>query len=503
MVDIEYRETEIASGKVRGAVHEGTVVYKGIPYAAPPIGDLRFAPPQKPKPWTDVLDCLEFGHCATQTPSILINTTPSEDCLYLNVWAPADAKPDDALPVVYWIHGGGYFNDCGTMNYYDGTSFAKQNVILVTFNYRLGALGFLGLKTLQDQYGTTGNWGTLDQIAALEWVHDNIAAFGGDPANVTIDGESAGSFSISGLVLSPKTKGLFRRAIMQSGSLFADRFAVPFTEAKLDKTIKMSQDFAQHFGAADSPDGLAALRHVDALTLWKTGFFSSDITQECPWAFWATLDGVVLPENPRAALEQGQVNGSEFIIGYNGNEGAVFISAASKPEGAKAYLDRVFPGEQGERVASLYEGIDPLKEVVDVVTYAYFKAGETLMKNALAAQGKTVYGYEFDYVPEGDYPMKQLGAHHAVEILYSFATSKAAGLTLGPDDGKVAEEMHRRWCNFAKTGDPNNVNVWPVPSGVVWQNHEGQEGPLLYLNAKTTCGPTADAAKIRLFMDML
>lgn len=494
-----------SKGLVRGTAEGDTYVFKGVPYAQPPIGDLRFAPPREMEPWEDVLACDAFASCATQAPSMLVNTTPSEDCLYLNIWTPSDATPDSRLPVVFWIHGGGYFTGCGTMDYYDGSAFAAQGVILVTINYRLGALGFLGLKTLLEQYGTTGNWGTLDQIAALQWTHGNIANFGGDPENITIDGESAGSFSVSNLIMSPLAKGLFKRAIMQSGSIFSNKVAVPFTKSELQPTIDMSREFAAQFGADDSPEGLEKLRSIDAMGLWQTGYFSSDATEVCPLAFWPTLDGHVLPQDPAAALKSGAVNGDEFIIGFNQCEGAVFISEKTTPEFAQAYIERIFPDGKTAHINELYPGADPVMQVTDVVTYAYFKAGETLMKDELARLGKKVYGYQFDYTPGGSYPMKNLGAHHAVEILYSFATSEKAGLSVDDRDRVVAEQMHTMWVNFAKTGSPNPVDeeADTLPQDVPWIAHVPGAGPTYYFDVSMRCTETEDVEKIALYMKTL
>lgn len=489
------------AGVLQGEIVDGTCVYRGVPYAKPPVGNLRFAPPAPLDASDDVIDCTVFGHCAVQEPSMLVNTEPSEDCLYLNVWAPENVASDAKLPVFVWIHGGGYYNGCGSMNYYDGTEFVKQGVIVVTINYRLGALGFFALQTLLDEYGTTGNWGTLDQIAALQWVQDNIAAFGGDPNAVTIAGESAGSFSVSSLVLSPRAKGLFRYAIMESGSLFNDPAAVVHTKAQLEPSIRCSREIAAQFGADDSPAGLEKLRGIDAKELWDAGFFSSDITVDAPHALWHTLDGAVIPTDPVAAIESGDINGEAFIIGYNVAEGAVFVGAQATPEGALAYMDTVFTPQQRKQIDALYpEDINPLQQVVDVVTYLYFKAGMSFIQDALVKRGKKVYAYQFEHTPEGTYPMSMLGAHHAVEIPYVFATYESVGLKPGEHDRMVEQQMNGMWSSFVKTGDPNTPDV---PSDVTWTPYASPCGPCFGFGAHMHCGEIDDAEKIALYRSIL
>ncbi|HJJ36898.1 MAG TPA: carboxylesterase family protein, partial [Methanocorpusculum sp.] len=179
-----------------GISEDGVDKFLGIPYAEPPVGDLRFAPPVAKEPWTETLDCTQYRNASVQSPFLISAETPQgEDCLYLNIWKPADAKEGDNLPVYFWIHGGGWCYGSGAEAIYNGEQFAKEGIILVTINYRLGTLGYLALDTLMEEYGTAGNWATLDQICALQWVHDNIAKFGGNPNDVTIGGESAGSFN--------------------------------------------------------------------------------------------------------------------------------------------------------------------------------------------------------------------------------------------------------------------------------------------------------------------
>lgn len=488
-------------GKVMGIIQHGMIVFRGIPYAKPPVDKLRFAPPEQMDSWFGVKECIEFGSSATQSDSVLINTKPREDCLYLNVWAP-NKKGNTKYPVFFWIHGGGYFNGCGTMNYYDGREFVNNGVILVTINYRLGALGFLALETLLKEYGTTGNWGTLDQIAALTWVKENIQAFGGDPDMITIGGESAGSFSVTNLIMSPKAKGLFKRAVMQSGNLLSNKVAMPYTEAKLQPSIEASRNFAKKFGADDSLEGVEKLRNYDAYKLWETGFFSSDVTVPAPLAFWATLDGVVLPRNPEEALRMGQYNKADYLMGFNKNEGAVFLSETSTQEGVDWFIKQIFKGRK-EEVKEYYkrQGMEGLNLIPDLVTYAYFKAGITKMMNEFAKQGNTVYGYEFDFTPDGNYPMKGLGPHHAVDILYVFDTIKTSGLKEGEYDKFVAKQMHTMWCNFITNGNPNEG--FPLPSPVFWEPFKNSKEMIYYFNRTMEFTFLKDKEKIEYFQKLL
>lgn len=488
-------------GKIKGVIQNEVAVFKGIPYAKPPVGKLRFAPPQEMDPWSDIKDCTEFGSSATQIDSVLVNTKPSEDCLYLNVWTPTKKK-DKKYPVFFWIHGGGYFNGCGTMNYYDGTEFVNKDVILVTINYRLGALGFLALETLLKEYGSTGNWGTLDQIAALTWVKENIEAFGGDPDMITIGGESAGSFSITNLIMSPKAKGLFKRAVMQSGNILSNKVSMPYTHAKLEESIEVSRKFAEKFGADDSIEGIEKLRNCDAYKLWETGFFSSDVTVPAPLAFWATLDGVVLPKDPESALKNGDYNKVDYLMGFNGNEGMVFMSENSTPEGADWFINQVF-GDKAQEIKDYYkeQGLENLNLIPDLVTYSYFKAGITKMMEEFAKQGNTVYGYQFDFTPDGNYPMKELGPHHAVDILYVFDSIKASGLIEGEYDGFVADQMHTMWCNFIANGNPNKG--FELPSPITWDEFKNDKKMIYYFNKVMECAPLKDAEKIAYFQRKL
>ena len=497
IMSMERRIVKTACGAVAGTTEHGVSVFKGIPYAKPPVGRLRWAPPQECDPWDGVRECNRFGHAATQAKSPLVNTQPDEDCLFLNVWTPEHSQ-GRKLPVYFWIHGGGYFNGCGTMEYYDGSSFARKDVIVVTINYRLGALGFLALETLMEQYNTTGNWGTLDQLAALKWVQKNIAAFGGDPARVTLAGESAGAFSVSSLIMSPLAKGLFSRAVMESGNLLSNRVAVPHTGATLEGSIANSRNFAAIFGADDSPEGLEKLRGVDAMKLWETGFFSSDASLESPMAFWSTQDGVVIPRDPLKALRAGDYNHGQFLMGYNLGEGAVFIGQNSSQEGARRYPALIF-GDKAPLIEAYYQGknLAPLPKLVDIVTYAYFKAGMTEFAGELSRQGQDVYVYQYDFTPDGNYPMKELGPHHTVELLYTFASIPMTGLTEGPGDKVVEAQMNTLWSNFITNGDPNAGR--PLADGTVWEKYDPAAPRIYHINETCSFRPTWDQETIELF----
>lgn len=490
-----------ACGAVSGTTRKGVTVFKGIPYAKPPVGELRWAPPQECDPWDGVRECNQYGHAATQSLSVLVNTQPDEDCLYLNVWTPENAQ-GRKLPVYFWIHGGGYFNGCGTSEYYDGSAFARKDVIVVTINYRLGTLGFLALETLMKKYGTTGNWGTLDQIAALKWVQKNIEAFGGDPQRVTLAGESAGSFSVSSIIMSPLAKGLFSRAVMESGNFLSNKVAVPHTKATLEGSIANSRDFAALFGADDSEEGLEKLRGVDAMKLWETGFFSSDASIESPMAFWSTQDGVVIPRDPLKELRAGNYNHVQCLLGYNYGEGAVFIGENSTEEGAEKYPALIF-GDKAGMIENYYKdkNLAPLPKLVDIVTYAYFKAGMTEFAKELCRQGQDVYVYQYDYTPDGNYPMKQLGPHHTVELLYTFASIRASGLTEGPGDKIVEAQVNTLWSNFVTNGDPNKGR--PLADKTVWEKYNPDDPQIYYIDKKCEFKPTWDQKTIDLFSKAL
>lgn len=462
--------------KVKGTVKDGIVSYKGIPYAAPPVGELRFCPPQAATPWTEVLDCTQFRHSAVQVAGGSNNdagVTPDEDCLYLNIWAPEGAE-GKKLPVYFWIHGGAYVQGAGSNVMYDGSDFAADDVIVVTINYRLGALGYLGFQTLLDQYGTTGNWGTLDQIAALAWVHSNIAAFGGDPANITIGGESAGAFSVSNLIMSPLTDGLFARAIMESGSLLSNQAIAPFTRAELDKTIAMSQEYAAQFGASDSAEGLEVLRSIDAKTLCSMAPFSMDVSGSVRYSFWPAEDGYVIPEDPLVALEEGTYNKVPVLMGCVKDEGSVFIPDTITQAGFEKYVYQTFKGDKARLVLDYYSlpaqtSMTPVEKARDVAGMAMFKAGMAYLEDELSKAGLAVYVYQFNYDPPGT--DDGLGVRHSVEVPFVFGTAKECGLGLDAVGEKIEMQTHSLWSNFITSGNPN-TGITNLPYKVAWPDYD-------------------------------
>ncbi|HJJ36562.1 MAG TPA: carboxylesterase family protein [Methanocorpusculum sp.] len=455
-----------AAMNIIGLSEDGVDTFLGIPYAEPPVGDLRFAPPVAKKPWTTTLDCTKPGNAAVQTPLLVGADTPvSEDCLYLNIWKPSAAKEGDNLPVYFWIHGGGWCYGSGNQALYDGNRFAKEGVIVVTINYRLGGLGFLALDTLMKKYGTAGNWATLDQIMALQWVNDNIAKFGGNPHNITIGGESAGSFSTFALVMSPKTKGLFQKAIMESGAITY----ILKTKMRLDKAIEIGKQIAAHFGADDSEEGLAKLRKVDAMELWKaTELNLADIMEGAPFQTYPVYDGVVLPLNdPYQALKDGNFNKDiSVIIGNNHREGPLFVFNninTLTQEKFNTFVRQVFRPECAQEVIDHYEAVIDhtlVEKAGGMLGMTLIILGATEAQRYLAKAGTPVFAYEFDYVDESG--VAQL---HASEMTYAFGQkTNMSGTPFTGNDLIVRDTMHGYWVNFIKTGTPNGIGLveWPT-----------------------------------------
>jgi para-nitrobenzyl esterase len=479
---------------------DGIYVYKGIPYAKAPVGDLRFAPPQDVEPWTEVLDCTDYGPMAIQRPiSAIVTKNPeqSEDCLTLNIWTPCAPDTKDKLPVYVFIHGGGYVIGSGNELRYDGTSFAQNGVVMVTINYRLSTLGFFASEETYKQYGTTGNWGTLDQIKALEWIRDNIADFGGDPDKVTIGGESAGSWSVSALIVSPLAKGLFRGAIMESGNIFALQSFTMY-RADLQKSIAASQILAGIFGASDSEEGLKQMRQVDASVLNYFSPFISDQTITPAFFYSPVFDGTVLPKDPVTAFRGGNFNKVNLLVGFNRDESTLFIPATTDNKdyetiasrtigkGYTAFVDR-FPVDENNTGA---------QRAQQLFSYSNFSAGSKVFVDTLAPDNK-VFMYHYNFIAPNDPRAALLGAYHTAELAYVFNSSAITGA----ENQKFAQEMHTRWINFIKNGDPN-IGATP-PTATQWPQYNPAKTDVIFFDKEVRTGPLPDKENLDFAAELL
>lgn len=476
----------VAGGQVMGLARDGVATYRGVPFAAPPVGPLRFLPPRPPKPWKGVLDCTRFRESAIPAAEIDPLIARGEDCLYLNIWAPQDAA-GAKLPVLVFIHGGGYADGSPAKLIFDGTRFAKDGVVQVNVSYRLNALGFLALPEVEAKYGALGNAGTLDQIAALQWVRDNIAAFGGDPDCVTVCGESAGAFSVSNLLLSPLAKGLFCRAVMESGNVLGQPIMAPASQGGRRQALLQSRAFRAAFGARTLPE----LQKLDAHKLAKASPFVNDMTAAGHYCFWPVFDGAVIPEDPYQALVQGRVNGVDIMAGYNTDEGTLFVPRGTSEEAYIKLLWRIF-GENALEVLEQY----PVNKRHTAAARALRLAemglamGGDIFADELSRQGHNVWYYNFNY----SMPVLEqvgLGAMHALELIYVFDTVPKL---LVRDEATAAfkESVHNRWLNFITNGDPNQGQ----PAGPTWPRYtpEGKETMVLDLESRPAPSPHAKEA---------
>jgi para-nitrobenzyl esterase len=493
------------NGSIKGIQQDGIYVYRGIPYAKAPVGDLRFAPPQAVEPWTDVLDCTKYGPritqwLTTQTFMVLDNQEESEDALMLNVWTPSEPKKNDKLPVYIFLHGGGYALGSGNDKTLDGTSLAQNGVVAVTINYRISTLGFFASNETYNQYGTTGNWGILDQIKALEWVRDNIAEFGGDPEQVTIGGESAGSWSVSALLLSPLAKGLFHGAIMESGSILG--ILSSLSRGDLQKSIEESQELADIFGASDTAEGLAYLRQLDAYVLnYLSPFIVNQAAPQTHFYLEPVFDGTVLPKDPVAALREGNYNNVNLLVGFNRDEGTIFIPSTVNADFYERYGSRIV-GEDWAVVAERFpvnEENSAAQRAQQILAYAWFSACEKVFADALAPDSR-VFMYNYNFVAPGNPRSAAMGAYHTAEIPYVFNTLPIKGLT-GVENEKLAKEMHSRWINFIKNGDPN-VGITP-PTDTPWPQYDREKPEVIFFDNEVTTGTLPDQENLDFITQVL
>ena len=452
-------EVRTKSGVVAGAVANGVVSWKGIPYAAAPVGELRWRAPQPVAPWTGVRAATEYAHDCMQLPfpsdAAPLGTPPAEDCLYVNVWAPE--KPASAkLPVMFWIHGGGFVNGGSSPSVYDGSAFARRGVVLVSLNHRLGRFGFFAHPALTKESPNEplGNYGYLDQIAALRWVRDNVAAFGGDPGNVTIFGESAGGGSVNTLLASPLARGLFHKAIVESGGGRAGGLMQPRTLAEAEA---VGVALAKSAGiTGDDAAALAALRKLPAEDLVR-GLNLMTMGQQRDTYAGPMVDGKIVTEEPETAFRAGRQAKVPYMIGANNRE---FGFMPLPPQAVDGMLAR-FGADKGKVVAAY----DPdqtgkMGEVgVGLMSDGAMVEPARLLARLASAAGQPTFEYRFSYVPSS-IRKDVAGALHATEIPFVFETVRAKyGEATTPEDEAIAAAANAYWVCVRADGRPERRPV--------------------------------------------
>jgi para-nitrobenzyl esterase len=453
-------QTVIDTGRLQGAVVDGVHVFKGIPFAAPPVGELRWRAPEQPTAWSGVRQATDYGlNCAQIDPGILWFELGdvSEDCLNLNVWSPA-AKTTDALPVMVWIHGGGYSNGSGNIPRLNSPGFASQGVVLVTINYRVSVFGFLNHPALAaSQPGQpAANFGLLDVIASLEWVQRNIAAFGGDPDNVTIFGESAGAGIVNTLLVTPASAGLFDRAISQSASVGLAPDPYPDKRAGfLPPANKLGEAFAKKLGIADyksaMPEVAAELRAMNTEQLLSVLQMADRYTP--------VVDGTILPDQVGALTAAGKQHAVPYITGGNTWEASLGreIGGGFSPE----FAARLVPQADKER---LYQGLADEALADQIFGDLIVLSGSRYTAQQMAAAGAPVYSYFLSYVAT-DRRDSQPGAAHTNDIAFVMRTldNEADLQVISDSDRQVSDMLSAYWVQFARTGNPNREGLpaWP------------------------------------------
>jgi para-nitrobenzyl esterase len=446
---------KVEGGLVRGTVTDSMMVFKGIPFAAPPIGELRWKAPQPVIPWKGIREAKAFGN--SPVSSMGFPKESSEDCLYLNVWSPAKSA-SDRLPVMVWIYGGGF--SMGTSSFYNGEAIARTGVIVVTINYRVGKIGLFAHPELsaENKNHVSGNYGILDQIAALKWVQNNISGFGGDPSKVTIFGESAGGISVSMLAASPLAKGLFRGAISESGSSFGPIRSVSYPGENM-KTLAMAEKEGSVFAESLGAKSIAELRAMDASAFAKQDMVTGGA--------WPIVDGYVIPDDQYKMYEAGNYNDVALLIGYNSDEGDSF-EFNSDPAAHIAHVRARYEDYADKLLAAYPVGENDVpKTARDLGRDAAFGWGTWTWGRLQNQTGhQPVYMYYFDQPPVYPETSPKFGhrSPHGQDVDYVFQSLRNPS----ESDKALAGYMLRYWTNFVKYLNPNgdgndsNLPVWPL-----------------------------------------
>jgi para-nitrobenzyl esterase len=502
----------IESGLLSGGVGRNDLVrsFKGVPYAKPPIGELRWRAPQPPAPWQGVREAKQFGPRSVQ-PSRLPTSIQyfgpeeeSEDCLYLNVWTAA-RSPDERRPVMVWIHGGAYYLGSAAQPIFDGEGLARKGAVVVTVNYRLGRLGFLAHPDLsaESEHGVSGNYGLLDLIAALHWVQRNVGAFGGDPGCVTIFGQSVGATTVCAFMASPLTRGLFHRAIGQSGGAVSPAGKTDGgSMLMLEGGEQAGLEFAKGLGARSIAELRARPAEEIQLVRPEAGWVIKPIMDpsqpgpERRETAWPVIDGYIFPEPPLDVFARGGQIDVPLLTGSTTGEGALFGGVASlrafiddaKAEyGASAptFLDLYPASSDAQASAATNIALGDRRFVAQNWKWARL--------HAQARRAKTYY-YRFDRVPPAP-ELKNIGAFHTSDIPYLFQTFDAYERWPWQSwDHTLSDTMSSYWVNFARSGDPNGAGLPPWPS---FDAH--REG--IRFSGDISVAPVPDSAQLAFWED--
>jgi para-nitrobenzyl esterase len=474
---------KVDGGLIQGISEDGLMIYKGIPFAAPPVGDLRWRAPQPAAKWDGVKQATKFA------PGPIQGGNPpsgkSEDCLYLNIWTPAKSAKD-RIPVLVWIYGGGFGAGATSEKNYSGENLAKKGVVLVSIAYRVGQLGFLAHPDLsrENPNHVSGNYGLLDMIAGLQWIQKNIALFGGNPGKVTIFGESAGGIAVSMLCASPLSKGLFHGAISQSGGSFGPPRPTTFPGENL-KRLADAERAGRTYSDSAKVSSMAELRKIEAGKLPSGRGLGMS---------WPIIDGWVIPDDQYKLYEAGRFNDTPILVGYNSDEGASF----SPPRTPEAYIDGV-----KSRYGSFAEGLikaypagagTVAKTARDLARDAAFGWQTWIWARLQSKVGKSkVFYYYFDQHPDypADSPRAGYGSPHGQDVAYVFKHLDASNPQTTNTDLEISDAMATYWTNFAKRGDPSGEGV------AIWPAFSDANPVVMYFGKTPHTGPVPSAESLK------
>jgi para-nitrobenzyl esterase len=488
----QIQTVKITDGQVQGIVANGVASFKGIPFAAPPIGDLRWKAPEPAKPWSGVRKADRYAPGCMQDPGMskMMGSSPnvSEDCLYLNVWTAAKTA-GEKRPVMVWIHGGAFVGGMTGTPMFDGTKFAQKGVVLVSIAYRLGVFGFMAHPELSRESGKgSGTYGIQDMIAGLQWVKNNIAHFGGDPSRVTIFGESAGGIAVGMLAAAPQAKGLFQRAISESGGSFAPpRIAdgAGMNVAALKLAESAGESFLKKLGVAD----IKAARALPAEQVQKAagGGMGGGA------GFWPVADGSVLPGDPYELYEKGRFNDTPILVGTNSNEGGLFMRGPATPASFEKQIRSGY-GERAEVILRAYPhatDAEAARASADVFREFAFAWPTWAWARMQSQKGKRkAFVYYFDHRT----PASPDGANHGAEVSYVFGNfGGPGGGAPSPEDLALSDLIRSYWINFARTGDPNGASLpqWPV--------FTEKDQRVMFFNGTASAKPIPNLEKLKVY----